>query len=84
MANKAAERARRFRQRQNRGIAVWRIEVDESALAAALIEAGLVDPNTATQSDYQAAAANVLSEFYRNNSVTRYGQWLARRGKSRA
>lgn len=76
-----ADRQRRHRQRQRRGLAVWSVVVHENGLAEALIGAGLVNPDTAGPEDYAAAAARVLADWQAQNSVTRYGAWLARQAK---
>ena len=79
----SAERARRFRRRQRKGLAVWPVEVPEVELLDALLEAGLVEAD-APPEVYRAAAARVLADFASRFSATRYGAWLARHGRNRA
>jgi len=78
-----AERARRFRKRQRRGLGVWQIEIHKHALPDALVAAGLVDPETATPEDYAAAAALVLADFTARFSATRYAKWLNSHSKAK-
>lgn len=76
-----ADRARAFRARRRKGRSVWPVEVADEALASALIDAGMVDPDSTDPADYHAAAAKVLSAFAERFSVTRYATWLRREGK---
>lgn len=77
------ERQRRFRRRQRHGVSVWPIEVPEVELQDALVESGLVAADAPPEA-YRAAASRVLSDFVSRYNVTRYGRWLAGRGKTGA
>ncbi|MDP2738295.1 MAG: hypothetical protein Q8O82_06200 [Pseudorhodobacter sp.] len=77
----AAARARRWRQRQRHGLAVWHVEVADHRLAEALIESGLVDPDSTDPADYARAAGVLLNQFAENFSVTRYADWLRKQDK---
>jgi hypothetical protein len=76
-----AERARLFRKRQRRGLAVWKIEVADHRLTEALIQSGLVDPDATDPTIYAKAAGEVLNQFAENFSVTRYADWLKKQDR---
>ena len=75
------EHQRRWRDRQRRGLVVWRIEVPEHELAGAFIDAGLVSPDSTDAADYQRAAVAVLLQWAAHNSIRPYAKWLDGRAK---
>lgn len=83
MTRSNADRQKRFRARQRRGLAIWQIEVREIELHDALVDSGLVAPDAA-EAEFRAAAGRVLADFVSRYSVTRYGAWLAKHGKNGA
>ena len=58
MAKSAAERQRAHRRRVRLGLALVRIEANEADLITALIDAGLIDVETALNPDAVAIAAS--------------------------
>lgn len=70
------ERQARWRARQRKGRAIWPVEVPDLALAEALIEAGMVDSESADPAEFHRAAASILADFAARFSVTRYAKRL--------
>jgi hypothetical protein len=69
----AAERQRRFRQRQALGLRCFPIELPEFALADALIESGrLTEAESADPAAVARAVERLVGEFIKK-TVTRYG-----------
>ena len=81
MSGGNAAHQRRWRDRQRRGLVVWRLEVPENELAGAFIDAGLVHPDSADTADYQRAAVAVLLQWAAQHSVMPYARWLDGRAK---
>ena len=79
-----AAHQRRWRDRQRRGLAVWRLEVPEHEMAEAFISAGLVSPDSTDPADYHKAAVAVLLQWAAHNSVRPYARWLDGRAKPKA
>jgi len=76
MSGSNAEHQRRWRDRQRRGLVVWRLEVPETELAGAFIDAGLVSPDSTDADDYHRAAVAILLQWASHNSVRPYARWL--------
>jgi len=55
-----AARARRWRNWQRAGLVVWHLELPENELAGAIIDAGLVHPDSTDPAEYHKAAVTVL------------------------
>jgi len=79
MTGSNADRQKRFRARQRRGLAIWQIEVREIELRDALVDSGLVAPD-ADEAEFRAAAEKIIDRFVGEYSVTRYGTRLERGG----
>src|SRR5688572_22577007 len=77
-AQDAAERQRRWRERQAAGLEIWSVPVRVDAVAALLMDLGRIPPDCADRAVCARALGDLIAEMAgaHENSVTRYGKWL--------